>query len=217
MEKIITVDGFVATGKTTLCQRLARRIGWDWVSTGIFYRGLAYMVLDLNLNTEQEWLNCIEKPFWKVRKSMEKTRFFYKDRDITLDLTQPKIDRKASDVARVSKVRQALIPYQREQKDKNKGLLAEGRDCGSVIFPQAEIKIYLTASGDVRAGRRAKERNQVPEEVMEAQQLRDQVDLKNTLNPNQNPEGIWTIQTDQSSLDEIENKVIEKAKSIFKF
>ena len=210
---MITIDGLVASGKTTICRRLSCRMGWDWLSTGVFYRGLAYIVNDLNLEKEDDWLQCIQSSDWKVQKSQKESCFFYKNLDITSKLYRPEIDQKASDLAQIMGVRKALLSFQRAQKDKDRGLLAEGRDCGMVIFPQAPLKIYLSADDHVRVQRRAQERNQSTKTVMEAQKQRDSKDSENTLNPSQN--SVWTIRTDQFSIEEIENMIFEKAQSIF--
>ncbi len=216
MEKIITVDGPVASGKTVLCQRISKKwMDWEWLSTGVFYRGLAYMIIDLKLNQMKEWLECIENSLWKVEKAKERTRFLYQGKDLTPWIYNTEIDQKASDIARFPEIRRALIPHQRLQKNINKGLLAEGRDCGTAIFPEAELKIYLTAEDQIRAQRRVKERKEPAAQVIDAQKQRDKVDSERSFNPLKKAEDAWVIKTDKYSLDQIEKMVLERAQLLF--
>ena len=217
MDKIITVDGPSASGKTALCQRLSAKLShWSWLSTGVFYRGLAYMAVYLNLTNQKEWLECIKSDYWKVEKSKSHTRFVYKGKDLTSLIYSMEIDQRASDIAKIPEIRKALIPYQRRQKEAHQGLLAEGRDCGTAIFPSAPLKIYLTAEDQVRAERRAKERNAQMDRVKGDQQLRDKQDSERPFNPLRKAKNSWVIQTDQYSLDQIENMVFEKMSILFK-
>ncbi len=216
-DAVITVDGPVASGKTVLCQRLVQRLeSWDWLSTGVFYRGLAYMILDLNLkDSEEKWPHLISEKKWKVEKETHQTSFWYNGKDMTTLIYNASMDQMASRVAQSIPVRQALIPYQRAHKEEGRGLLAEGRDCGTAIFPQAELKIYLTAQDEIRAQRRARERNELPDRVISEQRRRDYYDSKRAFNPLKKPEGAWMIHTDQYSLDDMEEMVYKKVLSLF--
>lgn len=216
MEKIITIDGPSASGKTALCRRISQRWGhWDWLSTGVFYRGLAYMILDLKLKETEEWVECIKNTDWAVKKLKKNTQFLYKGKDLTPWIYNMEMDQKASDIARVPEVRRAFIPYQRSQKESKRGLLAEGRDCGTAVFPNAGLKIYLTAQDPIRAQRRTQERNEPLDVVMSAQKQRDKRDSERSLNPLKKAESAWVVHTDQHSLDDIEDMVCRKAQTLF--
>ena len=214
---IITVDGPAASGKSALCRRLAERWQrWDWLSTGVFYRGLAYMLARFDLESNKaQWTACLNKNNWKVKKEKDKTLFFYDGQDVTSCIYNSKIDELSSQTAADSTVRQALINCQRSQKEEGRGLIAEGRDCGTVIFPSAPLKIYLTALDEVRSKRRAKERKQAAEAVISAQKKRDEQDLTRACNPLKKPENAWVIETDQLSLDDIEKMVHQRACRLF--
>ena len=216
-QAIITIDGSSASGKSSLCRRLASQWEkWDWLSTGVFYRGLAYMILDCKIeNDKSQWVSCLQTQPWKVQKTTQMTDFFYKNKNITRDIYNESIDQTASQVAVHVQVRQALIPHQREQKDPHRGLIAEGRDCGTVIFPSAPMKIYLTAKDEIRAERRAKERNQSPDWIRRQQKKRDQTDSQRLCSPLKKPQSAWTIHSDQYSLDEIEKMVNQRACRVF--
>lgn len=214
---VITVDGPAASGKTVLCQRLIQRLNnWDWLSSGVFYRGLAYMIMELNLkNSEENWPRLIAEENWKVKKEKHQTSFWHNGENKTNSIYNASIDQMASQVAQSIPVREAFIPHQRAHKEESRGLIAEGRDCGTAIFPQAPLKIYLTAQDEVRAQRRALERNELPDRVISEQRKRDLSDSQRSFNPLKKPDGSWTIHTDQYSLDEMEEMVYKKVQSLF--
>ena len=215
-QAIITIDGPSASGKTALCRRMAEKMdSWDWLSTGVFYRGLASIALDFNLTREDQWLEIVDGGEWKVQKGRKQTSFFYKGKNLDSLIYNASVDKKASELARSTLIRKALIPYQRAEKEDFRGLVAEGRDCGTAIFPKALLKIYLTAQDEVRAKRRAEERKEEMDSVIQAQKQRDKLDSERTFNPLKKAEGAWTIFSDSYSLDEIEDMVYQKALSYF--
>ena len=215
--KIITIDGPVASGKTELCRRLSDQLkNWDWLSTGVFYRGLAYMVTQSHLNHVDQWVDCIQNSQWEVKKATKQTHFFYKEKDITSLIYNLEMDQKASQLAACTEVRKAFIEYQRNQKEPHRGLMAEGRDCGTAIFPDATLKIYLTASLQVRAKRRAKERDEKEGVVIDAQKKRDKSDSERPFNPLKKPKDAWVIETDSYSIQAVTDMVYKKAHDIFK-
>lgn len=214
---LMTIDGPAASGKTALCRRLIQRLDhWDWLSTGVFYRGLAYMILERELkHLEEKWPLLISEEKWKVEKEKHQTSFWHNGQNKTAFIYNASMDQMASKAAESTPVRQALIPYQRGHKQDSRGLMAEGRDCGTAVFPQAPLKIYLTAQDEVRAQRRALERNELPDHVISEQRKRDHLDSKRDCNPLRKPEGAWVIHTDQYSLDEMEEMVYKKVLNLF--
>ena len=214
---VMTVDGPAASGKTVLCQRLVQKLPhWDWLSTGVFYRGLAYMILERNLkHSEDQWTQLITEEKWKVEKEKHQTSFWHDGKNKTSLIYNAAIDQMASSAAQNISVRKVLISYQRRHKQEGRGLMAEGRDCGTAIFPQAPLKLYLTAQDEIRAQRRALERNELPDHVISAQRKRDDSDSRRAFNPLKKPEGAWIIHTDQYSLDEMEKMVYKKVLSLF--
>ena len=213
---IITIDGPSASGKTVLCQRLASRMyQWEWLSTGVFYRGLAYMISQNKINSSKDWAPLLYDEKWDIKKGKDQTCFWHNDKNVTSFIYNSKIDHLASQVATSPSVRKALIPHQKSQKNKDYGLLIEGRDCGTVIFSQAPLKIFLTAEDEVRAQRRAKDRNENAGHVILAQKERDRVDSERVINPLKYEESMWIIRTDQHSLKELEMMVWKKAQECF--
>ncbi|HPI41186.1 MAG TPA: (d)CMP kinase [Pseudobdellovibrionaceae bacterium] len=207
MKKIITIDGPAASGKTSVSRELSKRLGtgWEWVSTGAFYRGLAYVASELNydLNHEENLAKLALDPVWEVRSSLESTHVFFKNQDVTREISRDDMGSKASQVSFHQKVREALLSGQRRCAEGKEGLIAEGRDCGTVVFPEAFAKIYITASHENRATRRAQELGMSKDLTLESQKQRDHQDTHRTVAPLQIPEGALVIDSTELSLFEV--------------
>ena len=155
---LVTLDGPMASGKTSISSALAKKIGWKWLSTGAFYRGFAHIarVECINVEDEDQITKLISKASWKVEMFEECTKFLYKGKDITKELYDEEVGQLSSYISRYSKLREQLIQIQRNfvKKADSKGVIVEGRDCGSVLFPEAQVKFYITAFRDIRIQRR---------------------------------------------------------------
>lgn len=185
MKKLVSIDGPSASGKSTVSRMLSKELGWPWVSTGAFYRGLAYAVLTKNipLDNEDEILGMTTSKNWRVLMTLEKTQVFYKDKEVTDDIAGEKVGAIASRVSQIAPVRAALLGRQRNCFDPEKGLIAEGRDCGTVVFPTSPVKIFLTANAEQRAQRRSTEEKQDQKKILEMQRKRDQNDSQRSSAP----------------------------------
>jgi CMP/dCMP kinase len=198
---IITIDGPAASGKTSVSRELARQLGWSWVSTGAFYRGLAYVaqLAGVSLDDENALSELCHSNIWEVRLQPENTLVFYKGQDISARIYDEDNGAAASKVSQFPKVRQNLLEVQRRCAQNVPGLVAEGRDCGTVVFPEAPVKIYLDADSESRAHRRASEQNKAIEETKKAQSLRDLQDKSRQVAPMQAAKDAHVI--DSSSMD----------------
>jgi cytidylate kinase len=205
MGKVVTIDGPAASGKSTVSRELARRLGWRWVSTGAFYRGLAFVAREkgLNFENETEIAKLAESDDWNVEMTSDRTEVFFDGQKVTDEIAQDSVGRLASQVSKYSKVREKLLRVQRECQAKSVGLVAEGRDCGTVVFPQAELKIYLTADQSQRAERRAKELGVDIAEMARSQKKRDEQDSTRKAAPLQVPENALVVDTTDMSLDQV--------------
>ncbi len=182
---IITIDGPSASGKSSVSRELARKLGWKWVSTGAFYRGLAYVAMKEGL-TPSDVDNLVamtRSPIWSVRMDDDQTRVFYREKDITAQILAEENAQRASQVSQIPQVRAALLENQRDCAKGIPGLVAEGRDCGTVVFPNAILKIYLTASQEERAARRAREQGLNLEITQDQQKQRDHQDSSRAAAP----------------------------------
>lgn len=202
--KLITIDGPSASGKSSVSCQLARRLGWNWVSTGVFYRGLALLLLDnkIDLGNEGEILSWLESPAFEVRMASEQTHLMISGVDRTHEIHGESIGAAASQVSSHPKVRRALLQLQRDCLTQA-GLVAEGRDCGTVVFPQARLKVYLTARAEKRAQRRSIESQASVDKTLDQQKKRDFEDSNRKSAPLERAEGAFVIDSSELSLDEV--------------
>lgn len=218
-KNVITIDGPAASGKSSLSRELARRLSWKWVSTGAFYRAIAHLAHQKNVDAEDEnaLLEMIQSESFEVRPDPIQTQVFIDGRSCSLEeIYSIENGTRASNLSRFPKVREAILDRQREVYEAP-GLIAEGRDCGTVIFPQADLKIYLVADEASRALRRAEEKQdeQALEQVGEALKKRDQQDRSRAAAPMEAAEDAVLIDSTNLSLEEVVDTVYTKAKSQF--
>lgn len=215
MGKVITIDGPAASGKTSISRGLAQELGWVWLSTGAFYRGLAFVGLKqgLDLKDETALAALAQSPTWKIVAGSERTLVFHGDNDVTDLISHEDVGSFASRISGYSGVRAALLEAQRAFGLGDKNLVAEGRDCGTVVFPQAEAKIFLTARQDLRAQRRAEEQGLSTAETLSQQAVRDQQDSARAVAPLQVPPGAFVIDTSTLTFEETLAKALAFARS----
>jgi cytidylate kinase len=216
MGYVVTIDGPAASGKSSVSRELARRLGWQWISTGAFYRGLAFVAHEegVDLNNEAALVQLIHSSIWSVEMDPERTEVFYRNHSVTDAIGREEVGLWASQVSRLPAVRASLLQNQRDCEAKTQGLVAEGRDCGSVVFPHADLKVYLTADQVQRAARRAQDLGLSVEETVAAQKVRDHQDSSRKAAPLQVPENAWVLDTSELTLLEavvlIEKRVKEQ-------
>lgn len=155
---IITIDGPAASGKSSLARELANKFGIYYLNSGLLYRGLAYVLINNFDYSEFELKDPKNEDINKIFNVDEfvycydgqKESLKYNNLDVTQFLKTPQIDKTSSILSSNSEVRSLLLKYQREFATKF-DLVTDGRDCGTIVFPNADIKIFLTASIKVRA------------------------------------------------------------------
>jgi CMP/dCMP kinase len=169
---IIAIDGPVGSGKSTLARRVAELMGYVYIDTGAMYRALALKALrrGISLDASDALVQLARETRIDLRAEDGTQRVFLDGEDVTTAIRTPEVSQAASKVAVVSGVRHVLVAEQRRAGEQG-GVVMEGRDIGSVVFPDAGLKIFLTASPEVRADRRWREH----------QQKGDAIDLARTL------------------------------------
>ena len=163
MKKLtIAIDGHASTGKSSIAKELAVSLGYTYINSGSMYRAVTLYAVENNLmelidNNIDQFINLLNnnKIHFKFNKNLI-SEIFLNDRNIENEIKSLKVSQKVSVVAAIPKIRKEMVKLQRNI-DRNKGIVMDGRDIGSVVFPDADLKLFLTASPEVRAKRRYNE------------------------------------------------------------
>ena len=160
---IIAIDGYSSTGKSTLAKHLAREIGYVYVDTGAMYRAVTYYAMTRGLIDQKHFdkegliadLDKIELRF-TFNSSLGYAEIFLNGKNVESFIRSIEVSNMVSKVASISEVREKLVEQQQKMAV-DKGIVMDGRDIGTVVFPQAELKLFMNASAEKRAHRRYKE------------------------------------------------------------
>jgi len=152
---IIAIDGPAGAGKSTVARAVARRLGYLFINTGAMYRAVAWKALreGVSLDDDDALGRIARESLIELTGDVDSMRVLIDGRDITGEIATPQVGQAASIVSTVSAVRRALVARQ-QRMGREGGVVMEGRDIGTQVFPEAEVKIYLDASSEARAQRR---------------------------------------------------------------
>ncbi len=212
MGPVIAIDGPAGTGKSTATRRLAEALHFVHVDTGALYRSIAFLLLetkrDISEAAATDLARRVHLEFKRVSGMNPANRIFADGRDVTSFIRTPEVSMAASQVSSISGVRAALLGLQRRMGCQGKSIL-EGRDIGTVVFPDADVKFFLTASVDERAKRRLAELEasgaDAPsfEEVKRQISERDQADAGRAIAPLKRAVDAVDVDTSRMTLDEV--------------
>ncbi len=207
---VVTIDGPAASGKSSVSRELASQLGWAWVSTGAFYRGLALVahLEGVDAKDSRGLVALAGQEHWFIQLTPELTRVIWRGQDVTERALSEEVGSWASRISQIPEVRQALLMHQRRCSLGRRGLIAEGRDCGTVVFPHALAKVYLTASQERRAERRAREQGLDVSGTREKQMRRDHQDLHRSVAPLQVPADAIVIDSEELGLEEVVAQIL---------
>lgn len=210
---IVTVDGPGGVGKGTLALKLSQMLNWHLLDSGAIYRAYAIFSLNQQLDLEDEDLLVSKIPEFSMAVKVEdqKVQIYVCGENVTHRLRLEITGSSASIIAKHPKIREALFHYQRRCAVEP-GLVADGRDMGTVVFPEAFLKIFLTASAEVRAERRYKELIGAGESVNIAQilseiQMRDERDQNRSVSPLVPAHDAVIVDTSNYTVDEVFDQV----------
>ena len=216
---VITLDGPGGAGKGTVCLLLADRLGWNVLDSGSLYRLTALQSLRKNATEDAQLVEIAKNMDIDYVPDGVSLKVLLSGEDVTDAIRAEEVGSRASEIAAIPAVRQALLERQRAFATLP-GLLADGRDMGSVVFPQAQLKIFLTASPEERAKRRYKQLKEkgidanLPELVAELK-ARDKRDSERTAAPLKAADDAVLLDTTEMSIDEVVDQVMHMASQRF--
>ncbi len=229
MDKKITIaiDGFSSTGKSTLAKQLAKHLGYVYVDTGAMYRAVAYFAMKngfINMDLFDK-LSLVKnlpniKLHFQFNPELGFAEMYLNNENIEKQIRTIEVSNFVSKVAEVSEVRTKLVEQQ-QKMGKNKGIVMDGRDIASVVFPNAELKIFMTASAQTRAQRRFDELQQKGdlvsfEEVLKNVEQRDYIDTHREDSPLHQADDAIEIDNSYLTKDEQFNAVLEMVDDVTK-
>lgn len=208
---VIAVDGPSGSGKSSISREAARRLGFNFLDTGAMYRMITYYLSSNGIENESEIENAIstKEINFGVSINPEEVQFKLNGEDVSKIIRTELISKKVSYYASLRQVRNFLVGKQRKLiNESSKSIVIEGRDIGSVVIPDADLKIYVTASEEIRALRRSKELNSSMEQVLIDQKIRDEKDSKREISPLIKPDDSIELDTSSLTFEESVNSFI---------
>lgn len=205
--RVIAIDGPAGSGKSTVAKALADRLGLEYLDTGAQYRAVTFAALRRGI--EPDDVDVVGRLAEDLELDVSRAGVLVDGTDATVEIRGPEVTRAVSTVAANPRVRAELRRRQREWAAERGGGVIEGRDIGSVVFPDATLKLYLTASADVRAKRRHKEVADLAyEEVAASIAERDALDQGREHDPLVEAEGATLVDTSDRTVDEIVGEIL---------
>lgn len=216
---IITIDGPVATGKSTVAQKLADFLGYFYFDTGAMYRAFTYLVVNekIPLDDEEALKEALNTFNFRI-KVRRKRRFYYiGSEDVTKIIRTPEVTKKVSEVSAIPFVREKLVEIQRKLSE-GVNAVFEGRDMGSHVFPDAHLKIFLTGKSKERAKRRLDElQAKMPDlakdfnldKMVADIEERDRYDSSRSYSPLVKADDAFEIDTTDLTIDEVVSQILE--------
>ena len=217
---IVAIDGYSSCGKSTLAKEVARRLKFTYIDTGAMYRAVALYFLQEGISTAS--------PFKVIKPLLSDIHIsFAKDNSVRLqgekveaEIRSLRVSEVVSSVAALGPVRDKMVALQRQLGEQG-DVVMDGRDIGTVVFPYADIKVFMTAAPKVRAERRYKELSSkgekvTPKEVMNNIKRRDRQDTTRSINPLVQAKDAWLLDNTSLSIEETVSLVLDKVQQLRK-
>ena len=213
---VITIDGAAGVGKTSTAKELAKRLGYQYFDTGAMYRAVTLFFIreNVDLSSKSEVVKSLDSIKLNIDFSSEsEMQIFLDEDDISLKIRSQEVTSKVSAVSALKDVREMMVNIQRSFTA-NGNFVVEGRDIGTVVFPDAKYKFYLQADYDIRAERRLADFEKLNEakninEIKEDLEKRDKYDSSRKLSPLKKPEDAIIIDTTLCSFEEQVNQILK--------
>ena len=205
---IVAIDGPAGSGKSTSAKLVAQRLNFLYIDTGAMYRAITFLAIKNNILNDHEEITMLANSCEMKMEFIEgNTKIQVDGVDLTDEIRSPEVNSHVSDISKIAGVREALVKKQRVMAAENDGVVMEGRDIGTVVFPDADVKIYLTATIDERSHRRAKEfaeqGKSIPvEEVRDNLVQRDKIDSTRAVSPLSKAQDAIEVDTSNPTIEE---------------
>ncbi|MCK4234178.1 (d)CMP kinase [candidate division WOR-3 bacterium] len=218
----VSIDGPAGSGKSTTARLVAEQLGFLYIDTGAMYRAATLLVLSLGVlpQDEKAVVEVVSESNIKLVHSEEKLKVLLNTKDVTKDIRLPKVTQFVSLISSYSGVREHLVALQREIA-KNNNVVCEGRDIGTIVFSNADVKVYIDCSLEERAKRRLLDLKRTNvrttlEEVKQDLELRDKLDSERKNSPLRIPNGAEIIDTTNLTIEEQVKRVLDLVYSLKK-
>jgi CMP/dCMP kinase len=218
---VITIDGPSGAGKGTVCRLLAQHLGWEILDSGAIYRVLALAAIhhDIDPSDEESLIPLAAHLDVQFLPAEKTSKIILEGEEVTQQIRNEEVGGVASQVAALPRVREALLRRQRAFRQ-SPGLIADGRDMGTIVFPDAEIKVFLTASAEERADRRFKELKEKGHDVkigdlLSDIQARDHRDMNRSIAPMVPAEDAIEVDSTHMSAQEVYEQLLEVVQKTF--
>ena len=215
-KKIIALDGPAGAGKSSVSKMVAKRLNCTYLDTGAMYRAITYEALKRNISEEKEIVQMVENLNMDICAKEDTMHVFIDGEDITQYLRTSEVSSNVSRVSAFQGVRNAMVKLQRKVAEKGNVVL-DGRDIGTVVLPDADLKIFLTASVHTRALRRYKELKDTDttlERIEEEIKRRDNLDMTRKISPLRKADDAILLDNSDLTLEETADKIISCWKKV---
>jgi len=211
---IIAIDGPAGSGKSTIARLIAKDKGLIYLDTGAMYRLVTLKALNKGIlgNNDLNYLEEIKKLLDNLNIDIKENGFYLDNVDVSEEIRKPIVSENVSDVAAIREVREKMVDLQRKFSE-SKNVVLDGRDIGTVVFPNADLKIFLIADAKERAKRRYKElvekgENVEIEEIYENILKRDKIDSTRKESPLKKAEDAIEVDTTSKNIEEVKNEIL---------
>ena len=216
---IIAIDGPAGSGKSTIARLIAKDKGLIYLDTGAMYRLVTLKALNKGIlgNNDLNYLEEIKKLLDNLNIDIKENGFYLDNVDVSEEIRKPVVSENVSDVAAIREVREKMVDLQRKFSE-SKNVILDGRDIGTVVFPNADLKIFLVADAKERAKRRYREliekgENVEIEEIYENILKRDKIDSTRKESPLKKAKDAVEVDTTSKSIEEVKNEILRMINS----